>query len=194
MADPYRVAFEFGGCPKVRGIRRDLGLGWMTPLASVRSSFAPGFFVMPQSLSCVYAHVVFSTKDRRPFLQDEQLSEDLFAYQSGICKGAGCPAVVIGGHIDHVHLLVRLSRTTTIADLLRDLKRDSSAWVKSRGVRTFAWQGGYGVFSISPAHVAAISEYIRHQEEHHQTVSFQDEFRTLCRKYGLGIDERYVWD
>lgn len=149
---------------------------------------------MPQSLSCVYAHIVFSTKDRRPFLQDKSFREDLFAYQAGICRGAGSPAVVIGGHVDHVHLLVRLGRTGSIADLLRDLKRDSSAWAKTRGVRAFTWQGGYGVFSVSPAHVAAVTDYIRNQETHHRTVSFQDEFRTLCRKYGIEWDERYVWD
>jgi putative transposase len=97
---------------------------------------------------------------------------------------------------DHVHILCRLSRTTTIADLIRDLKRASSGWIKREpaALADFDWQDGYGAFSISPSHVEGLKAYIRDQEQHHRRETFQDEFRRLMRKYGIEFDERYVWD
>ncbi len=94
-----------------------------------------------------------------------------------------------------MHLLVRLGKAVGIATLVRELKRESSKWMKTElNLRDFKWQSGYGTFSISPNHVDPVTEYIRNQEEHHKKESFQDEFRRLCRKYNLGIDERYAWD
>ena len=103
---------------------------------------------------------------------------------------------MVGGVEDHVHLLCRLSKNITVADFLRDLKRDSSKWIKteSHGLEDFHWQAGYGAFSISPSHVEALRQYIADQEQHHQKESFQDEFRRLCQKYDVQIDERYVWE
>ena len=97
---------------------------------------------------------------------------------------------------DHVHILCRLAKTIAVADLIRELKRDSSKWIKGENpeLQPFQWQSGYGAFSISPGHVDALKEYIANQPEHHRQVSFQDEFRRLCQKYGVEIDERYVWD
>ena len=97
---------------------------------------------------------------------------------------------------DHVHILCRLGRTITIADLIRDLKRASSGWCKSlsQTLHEFDWQDGYGAFSISPSHVEGLTMYIHDQEEHHRRESFQDELRRLMRKYGIEFDERYVWD
>ena len=114
----------------------------------------------------------------------------------GICRGLKCPALIVGGVDDHVHTLCRLGKSVEIADLVRDLKRDSSKWVKEErpDLSGFYWQAGYGAFSVSPSHVAALKDYILHQEEHHRRETFQDEFRRLCKKYGLEIDERYVWD
>lgn len=151
---------------------------------------------MPQSLAQVYLHVVFSTKSRRPFLQDPHLRRDLHAYLAGTCKNLQSPAIVIGGVEDHVHVLCRLARTLSIADLVRELKRESSKWVKGHSphVRAFGWQDGYGAFSISPSHVAALKNYINRQEQHHRRESFQDEFRRLLKKYGVEFDEKYVWD
>ena len=110
--------------------------------------------------------------------------------------GDGWLDLIVGGVEDHVHVLCRLGKTIDVADLIRDLKRDSSKWIKSEQPRLaeFHWQQGYGAFSISPSHVDALKEYIINQEEHHRHESFQDEFRRLCKKYGLEIDERYVWD
>jgi putative transposase len=151
---------------------------------------------MSQSLVQIYVHIVFSTKHRRPFLKDKEFRERTHAYLAGICKNIGCPALIVGGVEDHVHLLCRLGKRIAVADFIRDLKRDSSKWVKEErtDLSEFHWQSGYGAFSISPGHVEALKRYIANQEEHHRQETFQDEFRRLCEKYGLEIDERYVWD
>ena len=151
---------------------------------------------MSQSLVQIHVHLVFSTKHRRPFLGNDAFRDRTHRYLAGICKNLDCPALVVGGVPDHVHLLCRLGKTLGIADLIRDLKRDSSKWVKAEQPRLaeFHWQQGYAAFSVSPSHVEALKKYITDQEQHHQAETFQDEFRRLCRKYGLEIDERYVWD
>jgi len=149
-----------------------------------------------QSLVQIYVHLVFSTKHRMPFLKDEEFRDRTYGYLAGICKNLHSPALIVGGVEDHVHLLCRLGKTIDIADLIRDLKRDSSKWVKVEQpqLAAFHWQQGYGAFSISPSHVDALKAYIADQENHHRQESFQDEFRRLCKKYELEIDERYVWD
>jgi REP element-mobilizing transposase RayT len=97
---------------------------------------------------------------------------------------------------DHVHILCRLSKNLAAATLVRELKRESSKWVKAEvpALSAFAWQNGYGAFSVSPGHVPVLKDYIARQEEHHRRRSFQDEFRRLLQKYGIEYDERYVWD
>ena len=151
---------------------------------------------MPQSLAQIYLHIVFSTKDRRPFLQNDSIRDEMHNYLGGICNNIKCPTLRVGGVSDHVHLLCRLSRTITVADLVQELKRESSKWVKTKSnlLGDFHWQNGYGAFSISPGHVEEVRSYIANQEEHHRTVTFQDEFRRLLTKYGVEWDERYVWD
>lgn len=151
---------------------------------------------MSQSLTQIYLHVVFSTKNRVPFLQDRTLRDRLHAYLARTCQNLECPSIIVGGVEDHVHILCRLGKTMSPAVLVRELKRESSKWVKeqSPALAAFYWQNGYGAFSVSPAHVAALQKYIESQEEHHQAETFQDEFRRLLRKYGVEFDERYVWD
>jgi putative transposase len=151
---------------------------------------------MPQSLVQIYVHIVFSTKNRHPFLEDKALRERVHAYLQGICKNQGSPSIKIGGVEDHVHILCRLSKTLDLAALIRELKRDSSKWIKDENPRLadFHWQNGYGAFSVSPSHVDPLIKYIANQEAHHRDESYQDEFRRLCKKYGVEIDERYVWD
>src|SRR5262245_18917801 len=151
---------------------------------------------MSQSLSRIYLHIVFSTKGRRRYLQDYALRIELHNYLGGTCRNLECPTLVNGGVEDHVHILCRLSRTVTVADLVRELKRESSKWLKtkSRELFDFHWQDGYGAFSISPGHVEKLRAYIATQEAHHREESFQDEFRRLLRLYGVEWDERYVWD
>jgi REP element-mobilizing transposase RayT len=152
--------------------------------------------LMPQSLSKIYLHLVFSTKNRTPFLQDKDLRDRMHAYLAGICRNLECPSIRIGGVEDHVHILCYLSRTVAVADLVRELKRDSSKWIKeqSADLAEFHWQDGYGAFSISPSHVEQLTTYIVNQAEHHGAESYQDEFRRLLNKYGIEYDERYVWD
>lgn len=150
---------------------------------------------MGQSLVQLYVHIVFSTKGRQPFLKSVDHRECLHAYLAGTCKNQSCPSSVIGGVEDHVHLLCRLGKTIDVAKLIRNLKSDSSEWVKKElGVANFYWQTEYGAFSVSPSHVDALTHYIVNQELHDQKEPFQDEFRRLCAKYGVDIDEKYVWN
>ncbi len=127
---------------------------------------------------------------------DKVFRERVHAYLAGTCQKFQSPALIVGGVADHVHILNRLGRTIDLATLIRELKRESSKWVKENEpkLRGFHWQAGYGVFSASPSHVEVLVESIKNQEDHHRTVTFQEEFRRLCQKYGVAIDERYVWD
>ena len=151
---------------------------------------------MPQSFAQIYLHLVFSTKERRPFLQDAAIREEAHDYLGGTCNNLGCPVLRVGGVADHVHILYLLGRTMSVAVLVKELKRESSKWVKTKGtaLTDFYWQNGYGAFSVSPGHVEMLRDYIANQEDHHRTVAFQEEFRGLLTKYGLEWDERYVWD
>ena len=151
---------------------------------------------MPQSLARVVLHVVFSTKNRVPFLKDPETRNRLHAYMAGILQSIGCDPILINGVEDHVHILCNLSRTVTIAGLVEEAKKNPSKWMKEQGphYQGFFWQGGYGSFSVSQSNVEQVRDYIATQDEHHSKVSFQDEFRALCRKHGVEINERYVWD
>jgi putative transposase len=149
---------------------------------------------MPQSLTQIYVHLVFSTKNRIPMLRG--IEEKIHAYLVGSLKNLDSPSVITGGVEDHVHILCRQSKNIALKDLVAEVKRESSKWIKTQGqtYHDFYWQGGYGAFSISPSHITAVETYIAHQREHHAQVTFQDEFRRLCKKYGLELDERYAWD
>jgi REP element-mobilizing transposase RayT len=150
---------------------------------------------MPQSLSLVIIHVTFSTKDRVPCL-GSSVRPDLHAYLSTVARNAGCECYRAGGVADHVHLGLRLARTLTVAGLIEELKTSSSKWLKSQhdSLKTFAWQRGYGAFSVGPSALPAVVKYIDDQEEHHRTRTFQEEYRALLTKYGIEFDERYLWD
>ena len=149
---------------------------------------------MPQSLVKMLAHIVFSTKDRIKIITPE-IEAELFGYIGGIIRNNGARMIIAGGTLDHLHLLVSLGRID-IGELIGDIKRDSSRWMKKQDPRfsQFYWQRGYGAFSIGQSQVAAVSKYIQNQKEHHKEQTFQDEFRVLCRKYDVEIDERYCWD
>lgn len=151
---------------------------------------------MPQSLSAVFVHLVFSTKDRAPFLQDLAVRDELHAYLGAISKSLDCPPIRIGGVEDHVHLVARLGRTISQADWVKELKRVSSAWVKEQpqGAAQFAWQRGYADFSVSRSNLDEVVAYVADQPRHHTKRGFQDELRALLRKHEIEWDERYVWD
>ena len=151
---------------------------------------------MPQSIAKILLHVVFSTKERRPFLRDHALREEMHRYMGGILAGIDCPSIIVGGVEDHVHLLCVLSRTCAPADLVKEVKRSSSLWIKKRAPEyaDFAWQNGYGIFSIGSSQIEEVRRYIAGQEEHHRKETFQDEFRRLLQRYAVTFDEAYVWD
>ena len=150
---------------------------------------------MPQSLSAVYIHLVFSTKERRAFLRDETVRKSLHSYLGGISKQLECAPIITGGMEDHVHLLARFGRTITQAEWVKELKRVSNLWLKEQhSIRDFEWQGGYADFSVSASNLEQVKEYIANQEQHHRKINFQDEMRTLLRRYHVEWDERYIWD
>lgn len=150
---------------------------------------------MAQSLSNVLLHIVFSTKNRHPFIGAD-IEEELFKYVAGICRDLKCPSHKIGGADDHIHIAYSLSRTIAISKLAEEIKTGSSTWIKTKGDRyvDFAWQNGYGAFSIGQSQLADLIRYIANQREHHRRLTFQDEFRALLAKYNIEFDERYVWD
>src|SRR5262245_19582280 len=150
---------------------------------------------MPQSLSSILIHLVFSTKHREPFII-ESIETDLHEYLGGVFRECQCPSLLIGGDKDHVHALFSLSRTWSVSILAEKIKSSSSKWIKEKGTefRSFQWQAGYGAFSIGQSGIEDVKKYIADQKEHHRKFSFQHEFRVLCRKYKVDIDERYVWD
>ena len=150
---------------------------------------------MPQSLAGLLAHIVFSTKNRVPILADD-IRDELHAYTGGILANLNGSLLHAGSVEDHIHLLVAQPRTSSPAQLIEDIKTGTSKWIKTKGKQyaNFHWQGGYGIFSISPAHRGAVERYLDGQKEHHHRISFQDEFRKLLAKYAIEFDERYVWD
>ena len=150
---------------------------------------------MSQSLSKVYVHITFSTKHRQPVI-DDGIKTLLFEYLGGICKGLECNPVIVGGHLDHVHILCLLSRKIAQMKLLEEVKKQSSKWIKTKGEAyyNFYWQDGYGIFSVNPSEIEVVVNYINNQEEHHKRKTFQDEFRAFLEKYKIDFDERYVWD
>ncbi len=151
---------------------------------------------MAQSLAKILVHVVFSTKNRQPFLCDKELREELHRYIGGILLRRHCQPIIIGGVADHLHLLFVLGRTCEPAAIVKEVKRGSSVWLKTikPELWNFAWQNGYGIFSIGFSQIESVRRYIEQQEDHHRRVSFQDEFRRLLSRYVIEYDERYVWD
>src|SRR4051812_5239310 len=122
---------------------------------------------MSQSLAKILVHTVFSTKERRPFLRDKSLREELHRYMGGILTNLDCQPIIVGGVEDHVHFLCALARTCHVAEMVKEVKRGSSLWVKTKGAKMqdFAWQNGYGIFSIGFSQVLSLRDYIAGQEE-----------------------------
>lgn len=150
---------------------------------------------MPQSLDQILLHLVFSTKDRTPWLHAE-LRPKLHAYLATVVRSTGCQCPRVGGVSDHVHLAIFLSRTVTVAKFVEEVKTSSSRWIKTEDqtCKDFAWQRGYGVFSVSFSRLASLVDYIDNQESHHSRSSFQEEYRALLAEAEITFDERYMWD
>ena len=150
---------------------------------------------MPQSLSKVILHIIFSTKNREPWL-DSAIRSRMHAYLATICRDLGGEEVCVDGVSDHVHIVTTLPRTLSQAELIEEIKKASSKWIKGveARYRGFFWQRGYAAFSVSPSQLEAVLQYVRVQEEHHRTRTFQEEYRELLHKHGVEFDERYMWD
>lgn len=150
---------------------------------------------MPQSLAQILVHIVFSTKNREPILPDD-IRAELHAYIGGIVHRHAGTLIGAGSVSDHIHLLVVHPRTCAPADLFQEIKTGTTKWLKTKRPQfaRFHWQSGYGIFSVSPSHRAAVERYLASQAQHHREVSFQEEYRRILAKYGVEFDERYVWD
>jgi putative transposase len=149
---------------------------------------------VPQSLANLLTHLIFSTKNRDPLLVGDDLRQRTHAYLAVVLKDIQCPALIVGGVADHVHILCQLAKTQSVSDIMEHLKASSSKWLQTEGNRAFSWQRGYGAFSVSQSHVDPVISYIAKQEEHHRTITFEDEFRLILKGYRVAFDERYVWD
>lgn len=155
-----------------------------------RRTVYPICVVMSHTHASIYVHIVFATKGRYPFFADRQLRTEAHAYLAGTCRGLGFRPVQIGGIEEHVHLLVAQSRTVTIADAVKEIKKTSNKIIRAKGVREFAWQEGYGVFSCSQSQLSSLAAYVLNQEAHHKIETPEEEFRRLLREAGIDPDEQ----
>ena len=146
---------------------------------------------MSQSLSSILIHLVFSTKNREPFIT-ERIEPELHPYMAKIFRALKSPSLLINGTTDHIHILFALGRTITVADLVEEVKTDSSKWIKTkdREFKNFHWQAGYGAFSIGQSNVETLKRYIQRKKKYHQRVTFQDEYRKFLHSYHVDYDER----
>ena len=150
---------------------------------------------MSQSLAKNYLHITFSTKYREPILQKGDWAE-VFSYLSGALSNLDCSPIVVGGISDHIHILCVLSKNIALARLMESIKSSSSKWIKTKRMEyaNFAWQNGYGAFSVSQSKVEVVRKYILNQEKHHLQTSFKDELLVFLKEYQVDYDERYLWD
>lgn len=148
---------------------------------------------MAQSLSRVIIHVVFSTKKRAPFINND-IHSHLHAYLATIIRDMDSFAYRVGGTNDHVHIACTLPRTLSQSDFVKNLKITSSTWIKEQGINKFYWQNGYGIFSIGQSQLSQLLHYIDNQIGHHKKMTFQEEYREFLKKYEIDYDEAYVWD
>jgi putative transposase len=155
----------------------------------------PDECAMANSYYAVYEHIVFSTKRREHWLNPE-ISPELYQYMGGAVNHQGCHSLGVGGTSNHVHLLMRKKSALASADLIKEIKRASSQWLRTKGIAQgkFNWQDGFGAFSISYWDLEKIRAYIVNQDRHHQRMGWEDEIRKLLVKHGIEFDERYVLD
>ncbi len=150
---------------------------------------------MAQSLVRNYVHIIFSTKHRNDFI-DENIEIELFKYIAAICKDLESPALKIGGTDNHIHILCLLSRKIALMKLVQEIKAHSSKWIKTKGHKyeNFFWQDGYGAFSLNEKNVQPVINYIQNQRNHHKNIAFKEEFLSILAQNNIEYDEQYLWD
>ena len=148
---------------------------------------------MSQTAGNLVIHLIFSTKARQPLITPA-IRGDLFAYLGGIIREMRGTALIVGGTTDHVHMLIRIRPAQSAAEIARVVKTNSSRWLRKKGNVHFAWQNGYGAFSVSESNVPAVARYIASQEEHHKKLTFQQEYIAFLKKNKVAYDERYIWE
>jgi len=149
---------------------------------------------MAQSLSKLYIHITFHIKTTSVIIRSQE-KQDLYAYIGSIIKDRQSIPIIINGVEDHIHILCVLSKNIALADFLEDIKKYSSSWIKTKDdyYKNFAWQGGYGGFSVSPSLHDKTKKYIENQEEHHKRITFKEEYLMFLKEYGINYDENYLW-
>jgi len=148
---------------------------------------------MGHTVYSVYEHIVFSTKNRVQLI-DDAIQREVFSYLGASINGQGCKCLIAGGHREHVHLLVLKSSILLTDDLVKEIKRTSSIWMKTKGLAEFNWQSGYGAFSVSYSNIEEVRRYILNQGQHHQNLTWEQEYRKFLEKNGVDFDERYFLD
>ena len=149
---------------------------------------------MGQSLSQMYIHLTFSTKGRKAFI-NENIEAELHSYMASIFKSNESPALKINSVPDHTHILFRFSKNYALAKVVEDVKKNSSKWIKTKGITAFSWQIGYGAFSVSSSKVDIVKKYIMNQKEHHKTKKYKEEIEGFMREYDvIEYDSKYFWD
>lgn len=150
---------------------------------------------MPSSYTCLRYHLIWSTKHRQPLIS-EDIRDRLFQYIGGIIRDDGGKLLAAGGMPDHVHLLADIGKQQSVVDAVRDIKANSSGWIHKTfpQYQSFAWQTGYGAFTVSYSSVEAVKNYIANQAEHHRKRTFQEEFVEFLQRHGIEYDDRYLWE
>jgi len=150
---------------------------------------------MSQSLVSIFTHIIFSTKNRYPFI-DMDIEKELYPYITKVLQTMDSNVLKIGGTEDHIHILCYLPRTKAISEIVEKIKTSSSQWIKTKGMKyeKFFWQVGYSAFSIGQSGLQKLISYIENQKEHHKKISFQEEVIAFLKKYKVAFDEHYIWD
>jgi len=150
---------------------------------------------MSQSLSKLYVHIVFHIKNKKVIMRKQE-QDSLYAYMGSVIKDNQSIPIKINGVDDHIHILCILSKSVALSKLVEEIKRHSSRWIKTQDdyYKAFAWQGGYGGFSVSPSVLPRTEKYIENQEEHHKKQDTKKEFILFLNEYGIEYDEQYIWE
>lgn len=147
---------------------------------------------MATTLTCALIHFIFSTKNRAALITPE-VEPALFAFIGGICEGQDCVLRAAGAADDHVHILISIGKTTSMSSIMMHVKKDSSRWMNERGGQQFAWQDGYGAFSIGYSQLATVRAYFAKQRDRHRHVTFMEEFEEFLRCYEVEYDPKFLW-